>query len=130
MPAVIEAVQASRPLPCRGRKGDVTEARWDVGGAWKARQFKTFFGPSATSQEPTNNSPPQTHGAWSRVRDLPLLRWAHDPRMSGPYFALGRDLATCALASGYKRGPVPRSARAGSSALLACGPRLRSELQT
>ena len=33
----------------------------------------------------------------SRVRDLPLLRWAHDPRMSGPYFALGRDLATLGL---------------------------------
>ena len=33
-------------------------------------------------------------GARSRVRDRPLLRRAHDPRVCGPYFALGRDLAT------------------------------------
>ena len=32
--------------------------------------------------------------------------------------------------SGYKRGPVPRIARAGSSALSACTLRLRNELQT
>ena len=32
--------------------------------------------------------------------------------------------------SGYKRGPAPRSARAGSSALSACALRLRGELQT
>ena len=62
VPAVIEAVQASRPLPCRGRKGDVTKARWDAGGARKARQFKTFFGPSATSQDPTNNTHPRHMG--------------------------------------------------------------------
>ena len=31
-----------------------------------------------------------------RVRDRPLLRWAHDLRLLGPYFALGRVLATLA----------------------------------
>ena len=38
-------------------------------------------------------------GLRSRVGDRPLLRWAHGLRMSGPYFALGRVLATFALGS-------------------------------
>ena len=51
--------------------------------------------------------------ARDRVGDRPLLRWAHDPRMSGPYFALGRDRATFAL------GPGPLALP-----LLCAGPRL------
>ena len=31
--------------------------------------------------------------------DRPLLRWAHDLRLLGPYFVLGRDLAFFALGS-------------------------------
>ena len=34
------------------------------------------------------------HRARSRISDRPLLRWALGLRMSGPYFALGRGLAT------------------------------------
>ena len=37
--------------------------------------------------------------ARSRVGDRPLLRWAHDLRLLGPYLALGRDLAFFALGS-------------------------------
>ena len=48
-----------------------------------------------------------------RVGDRPLLRWAHDFRMSGPYFALGRDRAAFALGQGHLALP-----------LLCAGPRL------
>ena len=51
--------------------------------------------------------------ARKRVGDRPLLRWAHDLRMSGHYFALGRDRATFAL------GPGPLALP-----LLCAGPKL------
>ena len=41
-------------------------------------------------------------GAQSRVKERPRLRRAHDPRVFGPYFALGLDLTIFAL------GEVPR----------------------
>ena len=47
----------------------------------------------------------------SRVGDRPRLRWAHDLRLLGPYFALGRALATFALGSDSAAGrPLLRGA--------------------
>ena len=47
----------------------------------------------------------------SRVGDRPRLRWAHDLRLLGPYFALGRALATFALGSDSVAGrPLLRGA--------------------
>ena len=44
-------------------------------------------------------------GARSCVGDRPLVRWEDDHRMFGPYFALGRDLATFALGAVSMVGP-------------------------
>ena len=59
---------------------------------------------------------PPWHSRWfrSRVRDRPLLRWARDPRMFGPYCALCRDRTTLA----FVLGEVPMTGRP----LLCAGP--------
>ena len=61
-------------------------------------------------------------GARIRVRDRPLLPWAHDPRMSGPYFALGRAVATFAPGAGSVFGPYFALGRDLAAFALGPGP--------
>ena len=72
---------------------------------------------------------------WARssAGDQPLLRWAHDLRMSGPYFALGRDRATFAMGPGplampshCAELPGPRLATYASARVSYPGPFLAS----
>ena len=55
---------------------------------------KRRFWPRWKAATPCLDGSSHSLGAQSRVRDRPRLRRAHDPRVYGPYFALGRDLAT------------------------------------
>ena len=63
--------------------------------------------------------------ARSRIGDRPLLRWALGLRVFGPYFALGRDLATFALGAVSMAGrPLLRGT--GAPRLARPVPRARS----
>ena len=49
------------------------------------------------------------------------MRWAHDPRVFGPYFALGRDLAFFALGEVRPPAPTAHLAYLGPAAVSGTG---------
>ena len=85
-----EPYRPQRPVPLLRARGRV-----DRLGSSRASRARSRLGRTGSSRPPG----PEPYG------DRPLLRWALGLRMFGPYFALGRDLATFAL------GEVPMTGR-------------------